>query len=70
MDLVHHVIAVLHDPTFNQHNADALRAEVPRIPLLGWPDARGEDAVDALARSAARGRELAACSLPTHQFPV
>ena len=60
MDLVHHVIAVLHDPTFNQHNADALRAEGPRIPLPGWPDGGGEDAAEAPARSAARGGELAA----------
>ena len=36
LDLVHHVIAVLHEPTYNRLNADALRAEGPRIPLPGW----------------------------------
>ena len=60
MDLVHHAIAVLHDPTYNRRNADALRAEGPRIPLPGWPDGEAEGAADALARSAALGRELAA----------
>ena len=65
-DLFYHVIAVLHDPAYNKLNADALRAEGPRIPLPGWP-APGSagilpatDAADALAQSAARGRELAA----------
>ena len=58
LDLVHHVIAVLHEPTYNRANADALRAEGPRIPLPGWGDGGGEGAAAALARSAARGREL------------
>ena len=58
--LFHHVVAVLHDPTYNQLNADALRAEGPRIPLPGWPDGEAEGAADALARSAERGRELTA----------
>ena len=60
MDLVHHVVAVLHDPTYNRLNADALRAEGPRIPLPGWPDGTAEGAAEELLRSAARGRELAA----------
>ena len=60
MDLVYHVIAVLHDPTYNRHNADALRAEGPRIPLPDWPDGEAEGAAQAVAESAARGRELAA----------
>ena len=59
LDLVHHVIAVLHEPTYNRLNADALRAEGPRIPLLGWPDGEAEDAAAELAASAARGRALA-----------
>ena len=59
LDLVHHVIAVLHEPTYNRLNADALRAAGPRIPLLGWGDGESEGAAAALARSAARGRELA-----------
>ena len=60
MDLFHHVIAVLHDPTYNRLNADALRAEGPRIPLPGWPDGETEGAAQALSRSAAHGRYLAA----------
>ena len=36
-DLFHHVVAVLHDPGYREANADALRAEGPRIPLPGWP---------------------------------
>ena len=59
MDLVHHVITVLHDPTYNELNADALRAEGPRIPLPGWPDGAADGADEELSRSAARGRELA-----------
>ena len=60
MDLVHHMIAVLHDSTYNRTNADALRAEGPRIPLPGWPDGEVEGAADAFARSATLGREFAA----------
>ena len=59
LDLVHHVITVLHEPTYNRLNADALRAEGPRIPLLGWPDGEAEDAAAEHAASAARGRALA-----------
>ena len=58
-DLFHHVLAVLHDSTYNQVNADALRAEGPRIPLLAWPDGETEGAAEALAKSAARGSQLA-----------
>ena len=36
-DLFHHVLAVLHDPTYREANAGALRMEWPRIPLPGWP---------------------------------
>ena len=59
-DLFNHVLAVLHDPAYREANADALRAEGPRIPLPGWPDGSGDGAADELAASAARGRELAA----------
>ena len=59
-DLFHHVLAVLHNPAYRKANADALRAEGPRIPLAGWPDGEAPGAADALAASAARGRELAA----------
>ena len=58
-DLFHHVIAVLHDPSYREANADALRAEGPRIPLPGWPDGEAEGAAEALAQSAVRGRDLA-----------
>ena len=59
-DLFHHVLAVLHDPAYRDANAGALRMEWPRIPLPGWPDGDEDGAADALAASAARGRELAA----------
>ena len=59
-DLLHHILAVLHDASYNQANADALRAEGPRIPLPGWPDGEAAGAADALARSAARGCALGA----------
>ena len=69
MDLVHHAITVLHDPTYNRRNADALRAEGPRIPLPNWPDGQAEGAANALARSAARGRALAALLDPDTPVP-
>ena len=37
-DLFHHVLAVLHGPDYNAMNADALRAEGPRIPVPGWSE--------------------------------
>ena len=58
-DLFHHVLAVLHDPAYREANAGALRMEWPRIPLPGWPDGDASEAAETLARSAARGRELA-----------
>ena len=59
-DLFHHVLAVLHDPSYREANAGALRMEWPRIPLPGWPDGDKEAASEKLSASAARGRELAA----------
>ena len=59
-DLFHHVLATLHDPAYRDPNAGALRMEWPRIPLAGWPDGEAEGAAQALARSAAHGRWLAA----------
>ena len=59
-DLFHHVLATLHDPAYREANAGALRMEWPRIPLSGWPDGGAEDTAEALARSAACGRDLAA----------
>ena len=67
-DLFHHVLAVLHDPTYRKDNAGALRMEWPRIPLPGWPDSESPGAADELAVSAARGRELARLLDP--QMPV
>ena len=58
-DLFHHVLTVLHNPNYNQANADALRAEGPRIPLPGWPDGKADGATEALSESAVLGRELA-----------
>ena len=69
MDLFHHVIAVLHDPFYMEANADALRAEGPRIPLPGWPNGEAVDAAVVLAESAARGRELAALLDPDMPVP-
>ena len=59
-DLFHHVLAVLHDPSYRKANAGALRMEWPRIPLPGWPDGDAPGAAEELAAAAARGRELAA----------
>ena len=59
-DLFHHVLAMLHDPSYRKANAGALRMEWPRIPIPGWPDGCVPGAAEELASSAARGRELAA----------
>ena len=59
-DLFHHVLAVLHNPSYRKANAGALRMEWPRIPLPGWPDGDTPEATEELASSAARGREIAA----------
>ncbi len=68
-DLFHHVLATMHDPTYREANAGALRMEWPRIPLPGWPDGGADDAADALSESAARGRELAALLDPDTPVP-
>ena len=68
-DLLHHVLAVLHDPAYRRANAGALRMEWPRIPLPGWPDGKAEGAAQALAASAARGRELARLLDPDAPVP-
>ncbi len=41
----------------------------PRIPLPGWPDGDASEAAETLARSAARGRELAALLDPDTPVP-
>ena len=68
-DLFHHILAVLHDPTYNRINADALRAEGPRVSLPGWPDGKAQGAAEALATSAARGRELTRLLDPERPAP-
>ena len=68
-DLFHHVLATLHDPAYREANAGALRMEWPRIPLPGWPDGETEGAAEAIARSAARGRDLAVLLDPDMPVP-
>ena len=68
-DLFHHVVATVHDPAYREANAGALRMEWPRIPLPGWGDGASEDAAAALARSAARGRQLARLLDPEKPVP-
>ena len=58
-DLFHHVVATVHDPAYRAANTGALRMEWPRIPLPGWRHGDSESAAGTLARSAARGRQLA-----------
>ena len=59
-DMFHHVLAVLHDPSYREANAGALKMEWPRIPLPGWPEGDGDGHAAEMAESAARGREFAA----------
>ena len=68
-DLFHHVLAVLHEPAYRETNAGALRMGWPRIPLPGWPDGTADGAAEVVARSAARGRELAALLDPDTPIP-
>ncbi len=71
-DLFYHVLAVLHDPAYREANADALRLGWPRIPLPAWsapPVPDDSRAADALAASAARGRELARLLDPETPVP-
>ena len=68
-DLFHHVLTVLHDPAYREANAGALRMEWPRIPLPGWSGGDASEAAETLARSAARGCELAALLDPETPVP-
>ena len=68
-DLFHHGLATLHDPVYREANAGALSMEWPRIPLSGWPGGEAKGAVEAFARSAARGRELARLLDPDAPVP-
>ena len=69
IDLFHHVVSVLHDPLYNEINADALRAEGPRIPLPDWPDGEDDGAATELTRSAVSGRYLATLLEPCTPVP-
>ena len=68
-DLFHHVLSVLHDPSYREANAGALRMEWPRIPLPGWPDGRVDGAKEELEASADLGRELARLLDPESSVP-
>ena len=68
-DLLHHVLAVVHEPGYREANAGALRMEWPRIWLPGWPDGEAESSGATLAESAARGRQLAALLDPETSIP-
>ena len=68
-DLFFHVVAVLHDATYNRLNTDALRAGGPRIPLQDWPDGGSDSAADALHQSSTYGRELVRLLNPDTPIP-
>ena len=68
-DLLHHVLATLHDPAYREANAGALAMEWPRLPLPGWPDGDTAGAAESLAESAAQGRELARLLDPDTPVP-
>ena len=68
-DLFYHILSILHDPTYRQANAGALKMEWPRIPLPGWPNGEADGAADSLTASAARGRELARLLDPETPVP-
>ena len=58
-DLLHHVLATLHDPEYRTANVGALLVEWPRIPIPGWPEGRPKDSVETFLASANKGREIA-----------
>ena len=68
-DLFHHILSTLHDPTYREANAGALRMEWPRIHLPGWPDGDTPGAAETLAASATRGQELAGLLDPDTPVP-
>ena len=72
-DLFHYVLAVLHDPTYREANADALRMDWPRLLLPGWPlpgSAGILPAADALAHSAAVAVTSPPCLIPIPPSPA
>ena len=68
-DLFHYILATFHDPVYREANAGALSMEWPRIPLPGWPDGEAKGVAEALTRSAAQGRSLAALLDPDTPVP-
>ena len=68
-ELFYHILAVLHDPTYRQANAGALKMGWPRIPLPGWPDDNAEGSAQEIIQSAAHGREIAALLNPDVPVP-
>jgi len=64
-DLFYHAVGILHSPEFRSENSGALRQDWPRIPLPATKDA--------LAASAALGRQIAAlldCEQPVPRVTV
>ena len=68
-DLFYFVLATLHDVTYRETNAGALRMDWPRIPLPGWSKGGREDAATRIAAMAARGRALARLLDPDTSVP-
>jgi hypothetical protein len=61
--LLHHILAVLHAPSYRSGNAGALRQDWPRIPVPGWPvpdPAKVCEFRKLLEASATLGRQVAA----------
>ena len=58
-ELFFYVLAVMHDPVYQQENSDALRTGLPRIPLPDWPDGKSKNLAEKFTRTAERGRDLA-----------
>ena len=59
-DLFHYTLGILHDPVYRTANVGALRMEWPRIPLPGWPTGEAQGVAEEFARTAEKGRRLAA----------
>ena len=69
-DLFHHVLAVLHDPSYREANAGALRMEWPRIPLPGWPDGDAPGAAEELVHPRREAGSLPRCWTRRRPLPA
>ena len=58
-DLFFYVLAVMHDPAYQEENSDALRMDWPRIPFPDWPQGKGKKSARKFTDIAERGRKLA-----------